>query len=232
MQNDEPAAAPEGISESGFSRDDGGVLEVSSVDDLKISSESFNAEKRRLPPATNQEPGKITRHHVVNPLPLLLSIGLICAIAIAAVVLINSRAGRERHEERDGVSPISRSEVDWMIQGWKQAWERRNVQAYSQYYADSFVGNNYSPNRELTTMNRLGWLNDKTQKFQRSGEISLLIGPVTVNYDAVDAVVSFSQDYESGGYKDHGNKTLRLRKQADGAIKIVQEDFTPTSNRR
>ena len=182
------------------------------------------------PLAENRQAG---RPRIVSPAPLLLGIGLICAVAIVALVLISKSAGGHgttlpESPKAPSATPIPRSEIDRFVQEWKQAWESRDIEAYSRLYADSFVGKTYSPKHEAAIMSRSEWLNDKRQKFQYSGAIMVGIGSLTVYDDGADAIVSFRQDYRSGSYKDYGTKTLRLRRQGEETISIVQEDFTPS----
>lgn len=127
---------------------------------------------------------------------------------------------------------IKDSEIEQLLEGWKRAWESSNLQRYSDFYDESFSGRNYSSQIGYQLMTRTQWMKDKEQKFRRSGAISITFGPTTINYDGNDAIVSFTQAYQSGNYADHGDKTLYLRRKPSGEIKIIREDFVPAKSIR
>ncbi len=124
-------------------------------------------------------------------------------------------------------APISQSEVSSFLDGWQDAWESSDIGSYASYYADEFVGVNYSSQTGYRTMSRAEWLADKRQKFRRSDYFSIETGPKSISYEGDVAVVTFRQTFRSDSYSDSGTKTLRLRRDASGAPRIIREDFSP-----
>jgi len=106
-------------------------------------------------------------------------------------------------------APASRTEgeIKEVVAGWLEAWNSKDMDAYSVYYSDDF---------ESETMDRKTWLRDKGIKFAWRGPIKVTEG----------AVVIFEQKYESPSYRDIGLKIISLTKRS-GNWKIVSESWKP-----
>ena len=108
-------------------------------------------------------------------------------------------------------------EINEMVDGWLEAWNQKDLQAYSAYYSDDFrVGN----------LSRKWWLGDKKIKFARDGDIEVTAENRKVTVEMEEAVVVFEQRYRSQAYRDNGLKIMRLTKK-DGSWKIVSESWKP-----
>jgi hypothetical protein len=122
---------------------------------------------------------------------------------------------------------ITEHEVEQMIGNWRDAWERADWQTYSKFYDANFSGHNFSQASGHRMMTRDEWVEDKAQKFSRGQIIYIRLGPKTINSKGDTATVEFTQLYKSSNYEDYGLKTLRLKKQSNGTIYILGEDFVP-----
>jgi ketosteroid isomerase-like protein len=126
---------------------------------------------------------------------------------------------------------ITEREIEQAIETWRSAWEQGDWQTYSSFYASNFSGRNYSRQSGYRQMTRDEWLQDKLQKFRSNQILTIRLGDRKIIYDRDhspnEAIISFTQSYQSGSYSDYGRKTLRLRKQPNGALIIVSEDFRP-----
>jgi hypothetical protein len=181
--------------------------------------------------ADHQTSQKIKTSAFENPLVLLLGIAFICLLAIGILIWLQRSKPFERKDAQATSQPpnqskvlIGKPEIEQFLQSWKRTWENRDIQIYSDFYDKTFAGRN-TP--ESSQMNLYQWIEDKRLKFQRSSNISIAIGTLTINYEGSDAVVSFLQNYRSDNYTDYGHKTLKIHKQSDGTLKIVYEDFIP-----
>lgn len=115
------------------------------------------------------------------------------------------------------------------VERWRQAWESRDINLYSSFYASDFVGQNTSGNL-VTKMNRTDWMADKAAKFRRNSSISIQIQDLVVKDDTEVTgakLVSFRQTYRTPGYSDSGRKTLRIGPDSAGNLKILVEVFVP-----
>jgi hypothetical protein len=113
--------------------------------------------------------------------------------------------------------------LDW----WETAWEHKDLGSYASFYHADFQGRNYSSRSGWKTMSRSSWLDDKENKFGRTGSITVAISGMEVEDNGDWVKVSFTQVYSSGSYSDRGLKTMILQKTGGGNFLILQEDFQP-----
>jgi tetratricopeptide (TPR) repeat protein len=108
------------------------------------------------------------------------------------------------------------AEVLKVVNGWAEAWSKRDVDAYLGYYAKDFQ----PPAGE----SRAAWEKSRRERIGAAKTISVNVGSpkVTLN-GANQATVSFRQAYQSDRFKATGNKTLVLVKGAEGRWQIQQE---------
>lgn len=113
----------------------------------------------------------------------------------------------------------SRSEADPAIidaiEGWRQAWQNKNMKTYGDFYADTFSQDGKE---------KEAWLFLKKDKFSRSKKIGVKIENLRVSRDGNLALVEFIQHYHSGSYKDKGSKAIVMLKTNDG-WKIQSENW-------
>ena len=112
--------------------------------------------------------------------------------------------------------PIDASaEILKTIDGWAQAWSKKDAAAYLSYYAKDFK----TPGGEA----REAWEKTRRARIGAPKSISVAIASPKVTMDGADrASVSFQQNYKSDVLKSNSRKTLVLVK-ADGGWKILEE---------
>jgi len=139
---------------------------------------------------------------------------------------LNLNATRQGENQRSA-SVIEEPEADRFVEGWREAWESKDLYNYSNCYDEDFVGRNFSARTGFTSMTRAQWINDKERKFRNARSLSVGIGQRTIKDEGNEVSVSFDQTFRSDKYYDNGRKTLYLRRGSNGQIKIVREDFVP-----
>lgn len=99
-------------------------------------------------------------------------------------------------------------EVSSVVEAWRAAWSRRDVDAYLGFYAPSFVP---SPGGD-----RDGWREKRKAVLSRAVDISVDVSDLTVTLpDANRATTVFKQTYRSANYRDVVTKTLQWVRTGD-----------------
>lgn len=99
------------------------------------------------------------------------------------------------------------------IESWRSAWQGGDFTAYSALY-DRGVESEASAK---------DWDAQRRQRLQNRN-ISVELGPITLEQRKGLVAASFVQKYRSGQYRDQGSKQL-IWKRSEGAWKIVSEGF-------
>ena len=99
------------------------------------------------------------------------------------------------------------------IEGWLDAWNKKDIRSYSSYYDASFESNGQT--REV-------WLAAKKIIFREAGKISVLANKVDLKSEGDRVKVTFIQSYTSKSFGDRGVKILELKKN-ENEWKIVSE---------
>lgn len=97
---------------------------------------------------------------------------------------------------------------------WKQAWERRDYDAYFARYAAAFAPQKFA--------DRQAWLLDRKEKLAAAGNLKISLNDVRIEQATDSAVVRFKQTYKTDRYSLKADKELHLQKVA-GDWLIVQE---------
>jgi tetratricopeptide (TPR) repeat protein len=107
------------------------------------------------------------------------------------------------------------AEVLAALDGWAQAWSKKDADGYLAFYARDFK----TPGKE----NRADWEKSRRTRIGAAKTIKVDIGSprVTLN-DGNAATVVFQQNYQSDTFKSAGRKTLVMSK-ADGRWQIREE---------
>jgi len=109
----------------------------------------------------------------------------------------------------------SQDEVLKAINGWAQAWSKKDADAYLAYYAKDFK----VPGGEA----REAWEKTRRSRISAPKSISVSVSSPKVTMQGADrATVQFRQNYQSDVLKSNTTKTLVMVK-ADGGWKIVEE---------
>jgi tetratricopeptide (TPR) repeat protein len=107
-------------------------------------------------------------------------------------------------------------EIVKALNGWAQAWSKKDADAYLAYYARDFK----TPKGEA----RPKWEKDRRSRVTAPKSISVAIGsPRVTMEDANHARVTFRQTYQSEVFKGTSTKSMTMVKTADGRWQIQQE---------
>lgn len=104
-----------------------------------------------------------------------------------------------------------------VVYAWADAWQNRNIQRYVSFYSPEFRSKGLDFN---------GWLQKKTEFFQRPGHIRVEISDLWVFIEDKNATARFIQRYQGPNLSDLGEKTLVLVYSKD-QWRIVSEQWTP-----
>jgi adhesin transport system outer membrane protein len=114
------------------------------------------------------------------------------------------------------------SEVRQALQSWRAAWARRDVDAYLQFYAPTFV--------PPTGGDRESWRERRKTALSRAADITVEIADLTVTLDdATHATMVFRQTYRSANYRDIVTKTLQWTKLGDRWLIVRESSAAPLS---
>ena len=103
------------------------------------------------------------------------------------------------------------------IYAWADAWQHRNIKHYMSFYSPAFRSKGLDFN---------GWLQKKTEFFQRPGHIRVQISDLWVFIEGKNATVRFVQRYQDPKVLDIGEKTLVLVNSKD-KWRIISEEWKP-----
>ena len=104
-------------------------------------------------------------------------------------------------------------EVLASVEGWRQAWQSRDVDAYLSHYASNFAPEKGS---------YAAWEKDRRSKLTYPQWIELTIGEPQVSMVDGKAIVRFDQHYKANHFEDNVVKELTME-QENGEWKIVEE---------
>jgi ketosteroid isomerase-like protein len=107
-------------------------------------------------------------------------------------------------------------EVSKQVNAWSEAWAERDIPAYLAFYSPTFKG------KEKT---RARWEASRQRTLDNATSIELTISKLRVRPLGKErAVATFNQNYRALNRRDHGQKTLQLRR-IDGQWLIEKESF-------
>ncbi|MGH8689707.1 MAG: YybH family protein, partial [Burkholderiales bacterium] len=107
------------------------------------------------------------------------------------------------------------AEVLKAVNGWAQAWSRKDADAYLAYYGKDFKTPGGEP--------RADWEKARRSRITAPKSISVSVASPKVTMNGADrATVSFRQNYKSDVLKSNSRKTLVLVR-SDGGWKILEE---------
>jgi len=119
-------------------------------------------------------------------------------------------------EAKPATAADESAEVLKAVNGWAQAWSKRDVDAYLGYYAKDFQ----TPSGE----SRADWEKARRSRISDAKTISVGVNSPKVTMKGPNqASVRFRQAYRSDSFKSTGGKTLVLVKGAEGRWQIQQE---------
>ena len=93
------------------------------------------------------------------------------------------------------------------LEGWRQAWEAKDVDRYLSFYSKDFV----PPARKSTA----AWAADRRVKLEKKGEIKVRVLNPFFMLSGNVATVVFEQQYQSSNFSDAGGKRLEWVKEGN-----------------
>jgi len=116
------------------------------------------------------------------------------------------------------------SEIESRLMAWSAAWSGKDVTAYLDHYAASFV-----PEGGLS---RADWAAQRSKRLLRPGGIRIELSKLEVLMRGKEsAITTFRQDYTADGLRDTSDKVLEWKKE-NGQWQIVREASQPVAKRR
>ena len=103
-------------------------------------------------------------------------------------------------ETKPSASAALESDITKLVQGWANAWSRKDVKAYLAFYAPNFQ----TPNG----MARKDWETERKQRIDKPGKLQVAADDIKVAISGDTATVRFRQQYTSATLKSAANKTL------------------------
>lgn len=103
------------------------------------------------------------------------------------------------------------------LDGWKKAWESKDIESYISHYDDNF---------KTLGMNLKQWKSFKENLNSKYSFIKVELEKVDIFKNRDQYIFRFSQNYESDQNQDFGEKYLYVEGEA-GQLKILGEDWTP-----
>ncbi len=116
---------------------------------------------------------------------------------------------------------INETEVKGFLKKWLTAQNSGSYSNYAVMYSNSFSGIKRSGS-STSILNHDAWLKDRKKMFNKHMIVEA-INP-KINLSGSTATVIFEQTWESGTYKDKGNKVLNLAFE-NGTLKIIREEM-------
>ena len=120
------------------------------------------------------------------------------------------KAPAEKPADTSGVE----ADVTKALQGWANAWSRKDVKTYLGYYANDF--------QTPKGVARKVWETERTQRIDKPGKLQVSVDDIKVSLANDKATVRFRQNYTSATLKTSTGKTLIFVKTA-GKWLIQQE---------
>jgi murein L,D-transpeptidase YafK len=102
-----------------------------------------------------------------------------------------------------------------MISQWRKSWESKEIDGYIKFYDETF---------KFGKMNRDKYREFKTELAKKYAEIKVSLSMPVIYEHKSNLVVRFFQTYTSSDHSDFGEKTLLMKRTADG-FSILSEDW-------
>jgi len=116
-------------------------------------------------------------------------------------------------------APIAEGEVRGVVDKWLAAQNAGDFAAYDKLFAARFTGIRRSGPRTVR-FDRAGWMRDRGRMFKKPMTVG--ISDVKMRIAGSTAVVTFTQTFAQGSFKDAGPKQLVIVRDA-GALRISSE---------
>jgi hypothetical protein len=120
-----------------------------------------------------------------------------------------------------------------VLGAWLRAQNEDKFEDYSKVYDPSFAGIRRTPSGAEKKLTLEEWLADRKTMFGKAQRVAA--DPIEIEtwhagkLPAGEVQIKFTQRWQSGAAADHGPKTMRLRADKDGAMRIVAEEMVSSS---
>lgn len=111
------------------------------------------------------------------------------------------------------VQAVPNAEIETMLDGWLAAWSSQDIDAYGRYYAHGF---------QSQGMGKSAWLDYKERLNRKYDFIRVSRSDAIAEVAGESGTVTFTQHYESSGFKTVGKKELKLVRE-NGEWRIFRE---------
>jgi len=144
--------------------------------------------------------------HTQKPFPLIMARQPIKnrqvpAIAASAPAEITPKVARKIEPVKQDILQKPGEELLAFVEKWREAWENKDIDAYMDCYAPTFVSGK---------LNRDGWRKKKVYLNRKYSYIKVAIHNIVIEWTDNGAEVSFDQQYASDQYQSNGTKVLKL----------------------
>ena len=113
------------------------------------------------------------------------------------------------------------AEVTEWLEAWRDAWEKKDLSKYIAHYGEDFLS---------MKMNKQQWREYKAKLNDDYHSITVHISKPSIFFSNGNGIIRFLQEYASDMHTDFGEKTLYLKKDANG-IHIIGESWAPESSK-
>lgn len=124
---------------------------------------------------------------------------------------------------KPGTTPVAvpTKDVEALLEQWREAQNSGALPAYSNLYAQGFVGVKRSDAR-VRRFKREQWLQDRAAMFQKPMHVEYT--DLKITSSPAMAIATFTQTWKSGTYNDIGPKEMLLTLQG-GQLRILKEEM-------
>lgn len=88
------------------------------------------------------------------------------------------------------------------VQGWAEAWSKKNTREYLAFYAKDF---NVPDGKS-----RANWEKEREERIEKPGAIKVSLSEIDIKLNGDKATARFKQNYQSASFKSASGKTLEL----------------------
>ncbi|RPI12409.1 MAG: hypothetical protein EHM58_20150, partial [Ignavibacteriae bacterium] len=126
------------------------------------------------------------------------------------------------------VTPITEAEINKFLELWTSYQNNKSISQYLGLYSSDFQGIKRTKSGKASYMNYSEWSTDRAKMYETAVNLNISLYSISVkeiNKENGIATVEFGQVYSSAKYTDDGQKTMKLRKDSSGNIKIIFEEM-------
>ena len=130
--------------------------------------------------------------------------------------------GGEEEEARAEKDQILSTSARSLVKDWQRAQNEGDFKAYSRLYASRMTGVKRVGPRKFV-YDRAGWLQDRERMFKK--KMAVTLDDIEVMPSGRTVVVTMTQTWASGSFKDTGPKRLVLLMNEEGELQVSREEM-------